>query len=332
MQLGAGSAETFGFAHLAAAEAAHDADLYDLAALSAAVRLACHAGHPARALARLDSVAELASVIAPVAGLLGEALFAAGQSRDAIAAFEQALRLDPDCDVFVPMAWAMLPGPSYLEHLSALHDALRPQRYLEIGVFQGDTFRLAKAQAAFGVDPEPRLEGSDLFGDPRIIHLTSDAFFAAGRPTADWQAPIDLAFIDGLHLFEQVLRDFIHVERHCGPASVVVLHDTIAIAEAPQRRQPRHGYWTGDVWKLLPCLEALRPDLSILTVPTFPSGLTIVTGLNPGSRTLHDGFDEAVARFSALGFADAALRQQTLLSDVPNDPSAVVRRVLAQIS
>ena len=46
-----------------------------------------------------------------------------------------------------------------------------------------------------------------------IYPVTSDEFFAqedVGRILGG--LPLDLAFIDGLHLFEQVIADFINVE------------------------------------------------------------------------------------------------------------------------
>ena len=78
-----------------------------------------------------------------------------------------------------------------------------------------------------GVDPQPLL-GAD---DPLSRHVevaTSDAFFAGPRPRELFGGhPVDLAFIDGMHLFEFALRDFSNVEALAGPGTVIVLHDCL---------------------------------------------------------------------------------------------------------
>ena len=49
----------------------------------------------------------------------------------------------------------------------------------------------------------------------------------------------ELVFIDGLHLFEQVLRDLINVERHSTTDTVVLLHDCLPLDEVTSGRR-RH--------------------------------------------------------------------------------------------
>ena len=135
-------------------------------------------------------------------------------------------------------------------------------------------------------------------------------------------APLGLAFIDGLHLYEQVLRDFINVEKFCDRASVVVLHDTLPVAPVAAARLRGTSHWCGDVWKIVPCLRRFRPDLSILTIPTHPSGLTLVTGLDPRSTVLADQFDAAVAAFCDAPPALMVLDAESC-GDVANDPTRI---------
>jgi Methyltransferase domain len=40
-----------------------------------------------------------------------------------------------------------------------------------------------------------------------------------------------MAFIDGLHHFEQVLRDFINVEKRATSEGLIVIHDCIPFDE-----------------------------------------------------------------------------------------------------
>lgn len=192
------------------------------------------------------------------------------------------------------------PGPTYREHLAALHRHLRPATYLEIGVFDGDTLALAQGDTlAIGVDPQPRPASSRSYAAPTLIRRqTSDAFFAGeGAALRRDGLRFDLVFIDGLHLFEQVLLDFRNAEAMCHAGSVVVLHDTMPVAPLAAARERVTSYWCGDVWKVLPCLRRLRPDLRVLHLPSYPSGLAIVTGLDPQAWIPDGALDAVVAEY-----------------------------------
>jgi hypothetical protein len=61
--------------------------------------------------------------------------------------------------------------------------------------------------------------------------------------------------------------------------------------------------WTGDVWKIIPCLREFRPDLRITTLGAAPSGLGVIQGLDPSSRVLEGVYDRAVERYRDLSYA-----------------------------
>ena len=85
--------------------------------------------------------------------------------------------------------------------------------------------------------------------------MTSDDFFASPQCAAHLRQPIDLAFIDGMHLVEFALRDFMQVERRASRAGMIVLDDIFPNHPLQARRVRESGVWTGDVWKILPCLR-----------------------------------------------------------------------------
>jgi hypothetical protein len=261
----------------------------------------------------------------------GKAYRLLGDAATAEADFRAALVWDADClQAHEGLAELRFPGENYLSWLARLHALLQPRTYLEIGVFEGCSLALAKPPTrVIGVDPDPKAEES--FEAPtQIFRETSDAFFADARLADRLGRSPDLIFIDGLHRFEQALRDFINVEAHCGPQSVVLIHDTVPLDEPTQRRVQSTSFYTGDVWKTVLCLRHYRPDLDIITVATPPTGLTIVTGLDESSRVLADRYDEAVKRFMDFSYADVENRLGEELNIVGNDWDTVAARFEAR--
>jgi hypothetical protein len=241
-----------------------------------------------------------------------------GDSAGAVGAFQSALACEPTLDVYIPLALAMLPGPNYIEHLDFLQESLVPRTYLEIGVETGNSLRLVReGTQAIGIDPYPQLREPSR-PNTIIYRVKSNFFFDRLASCVMVKRPISLAFIDGLHRFEQVLLDIVNTERYCGEGSIVVLHDTLPVAEAPSTRVRRSPYWCGDVWKVVACLEYYRPDLRILTLPSFPSGLTLLIGLDPTNSVLQSSFDRAVRGFAGQPFSDCEARLARVRAAVPN--------------
>ena len=191
--------------------------------------------------------------------------------------FDEELR-----DQHIAESRARLPGPSYYHVLMWIHAALRPSSYLEIGIRKGMSLgAVQEGTACVGVDPEPLLERE--FPNTRVFPVTSDEFFANEDIGELFGGPLDLAFIDGLHLFEQVIRDFINVERNASPHTVVLLHDSLPLDEVTAGRERVTDFYSGDVWKAVLAIRRLRPELEMATVPAAPTGLTLVKGLDAAS-------------------------------------------------
>lgn len=189
------------------------------------------------------------------------------------------------------------------EFLAQLHKELNPRFYLEIGVHQGHSLALATCPA-WGIDPEPLVHAT---GQQMIFKATSDDFFTPSM--WDWDgtfpAPLDLAFIDGMHLWEFALRDFVNIEKHSHGRTVVVFDDVLPYNEAiAARQQPPGGDWTGDVWKVGVFLQDARPDLTMRWVDTFPTGALVVWDLNPSFNWLNQGLDAALDRAGAISDDD----------------------------
>ncbi len=179
--------------------------------------------------------------------------------------------------------------------LGHLHKRLQPALYLEIGVDAG--LSLARAQGpAIGVDPRPDLPiKGELGAQAQIMTASSDAFF---REQADalLQPRPELVFIDGMHLFEFALRDFMQVERYASPATLVVIDDIFPCHPTQAARRRRSGAWTGDVWKLHRILREQRPDLTLLALNADTTGLLLIAGLDPDNRVLWDAYPRLVQK------------------------------------
>src|SRR5213075_1370922 len=113
------------------------------------------------------------------------------------------------------------------------------------------------AQRAIGIDPDAsKLRPELVPANARVFHETSDAFFARqSREQALGAHRLDLAFVDGMHLFEYALRDFMHVEAWSEPNGVVVLHDCLPITALSASRERCTNFWVGDVWKVVSILR-----------------------------------------------------------------------------
>jgi hypothetical protein len=178
----------------------------------------------------------------------------------------------------------------YLDFLARLHAAVRPGAYLEIGLRHGDSLALADCPA-LGVDPAFALK-VELGGNVSLLRETSDEFFGRAKPLKPLGGRrVDMAFIDGMHLSEFALRDFIGVERLSRWTGVAIFDDILPRTVEEANRDRRTRAWTGDVYKVLGWLARHRPDLICLRVGTQPTGLLLVLGLDPSNRVLSHRYD-----------------------------------------
>ena len=221
---------------------------------------------------------------------------------------------------------------SYLATLQQLHQMMAPQLYFEIGVRHGLSLALA-AGAAVGVDPAPDLQVAPPQG-ANIFRETSDRFFLADAGKALARG-VDLAFIDGMHRAEYVLRDLMNVERFARPTLVAAIDDVFPSHPLQAERDRKSRVWCGDVWKIAFMLARYRPDLVVLRLDVEPAGLLLVAGFDPGSRVLRDNYNpiarELVYQMPAELPPEVLDRQGALAPDDPRIAGALgLLRELAQ--
>lgn len=174
------------------------------------------------------------------------------------------------------------------DFLHYIHRVLEPRFYLEIGVFMGASLQLANCPA-LGIDPAPCMGLDNPLWEKIAVATSDDYFFdESDRP---YQGVLDLVYIDGMHLIENVIKDFINIEARSHPGTIIVLDDIYPNHPVQARRERETLAWTGDVWKIVQILRDVRPDLELIPVDTYPAGTLIVLGADAGNQDFRKSFD-----------------------------------------
>jgi hypothetical protein len=193
-------------------------------------------------------------------------------------------------------------GTRFRNFLGWLHGEMLFDWYLEIGCRKGDSFAPVRSKT-IAVDPFFRAE-IDIIGKKPALHVfqaTSDDFFAGGFLQRN-DIKLSVSFLDGMHLFEYLLRDFMNTEAASDPKGVIMMHDLVPhnLGMTTRDLTSIRGAWTGDVWKLLPILQRWRPDLTLTMLNLRPTGVLCASNLSPENRVLQENYDAIVAEFIDL--------------------------------
>ena len=130
---------------------------------------------------------------------------------------------------------------NHTELLNALAEKYSLNNYLEIGVNNPhNNFYKIKCRNKTGVDPQSSGNG--------VRSMTSDDYFAAIENN-DPKPVFDLIFIDGLHHYDQVKRDFENSLRYLSDTGYIVIHDVLPENEEGTRVPRETKQWWGDVYK-----------------------------------------------------------------------------------
>lgn len=238
--------------------------------------------------------------------------------------------MEPDENSFDPeqrnrhiaTAWRRMPGPMYIEVLGWLHSSLEPANYVEIGIHTGISLGAGSpATERIGIDPLPQLDRE--LERTRIYPMTSDEFFAQHDLDQLLSQPVQVAFIDGLHLFEQVLIDLGNLEPYCTSETVVALHDCLPLDEATASRERTTAFYSGDVWKAVMALCRTRDDLEIVMVPAPPTGLCLIRGLG-GGRGPGKPISELIEDYRDLGYDYYEAHRSEMPPEIPDTKTAVL--------
>ena len=119
------------------------------------------------------------------------------------------------------------------------------ENYLEIGCDKDQLFSKIKIKNKVGVDP---FNGG-------TIRSTSDIFFLK-NPNDRYE----VIFIDGLHYYEQVIKDIKNSLKILSDDGFILVHDCLPRSLAHQALPRYKASWNGDVWK---SIVELRCDVNL---------------------------------------------------------------------
>ena len=177
--------------------------------------------------------------------------------------------------------------------IKKLAGGLGATRYIEIGVNNGVTFHAVDISHRTAVDPKFAFNPVDFENDnTQFFEISSDKYFellAADKT-------FDIYFIDGLHTFEQTLRDFNNSVVHSHPRTVWLIDDTHPVDVYSTLTYPRWTLmfrhetgnkglaWHGDVFKLVCYIHDFMPTLDYRTIVGSGNGQTLVWRSNTQRR------------------------------------------------
>ncbi len=131
-------------------------------------------------------------------------------------------------------------------------DSIGAKTYLEIGVRSGESFLPIICEKKIGVDPYfvniGRFSSKEHSKYTYLFEETSDKYFE------NHAEAFDVAFIDGLHTYEQSLRDASNCLKWMNEGGLVILHDCNPTSE--NMTNGKSPDFTGDVWKTIVSLRS----------------------------------------------------------------------------
>ncbi len=213
-----------------------------------------------------------------------------------------------------------IPFSGSSQRLNTLATHNNAKTYLEIGVRNGETFLNVAVQKKIAVDPVFTFNTEQYKQDEiSFYHMTSDAYFEnmASQVTKKINTKsviLDLIYIDGLHIFDQTLRDFENTLPYSHEKTIWLLDDTFpsniytALPDIDAQKQwkkkagcSRDNAWYGDVFKVIFAIHDYFENFSYCTYGTQ----TVIWKVkNHKPRRRRFSSKEEISRLSYEGFVE----------------------------
>jgi len=161
------------------------------------------------------------------------------------------------------------------ERIKKISECVRINSYLEIGVEKGITFNSLDFKYKTGVDPNFLFDFESFQNEFTQLHqITSNEFFSFANPKEKY----DLIFLDGLHTYDQTLRDLNNALRFSHDSTIIIVDDVypsdIFSSLRRNAQEERLAYdvnatsqaWHGDVFKTMFIVHDYYQNLSYKTI------------------------------------------------------------------
>ena len=190
-----------------------------------------------------------------------------------------------------------------LEVIQRVIDSIGAKNYLEIGVDTGMIISEIQAEKKVAVDPNFRftrqIKLKRFLGMTKFesFEVPSDDFFI-DNAKATLPNGIEVAFVDGLHTYDQCLRDIENCLEYLNDGGFIICHDcnpTSSSRAYPVKESIQEVFdladkgelpgwdrhWNGDVWKSIVHTRLAHPELNVFTLDT-DFGLGVITKKGKG--------------------------------------------------
>ncbi|GAC1558073.1 MAG: class I SAM-dependent methyltransferase [Beijerinckiaceae bacterium] len=199
--------------------------------------------------------------------------------------------------------------------LQPIIDLFKSARYLEIGVSQGATFNALNARTKIAVDPRFQFAFQDISeADKEIFYhqCTSDDFFA----NYGLGKQFDVIYIDGMHTFEQTLRDLLNAVTLLRSNGIIVIDDVLPDNYPASLREEdclavrrltgeAGGSWMGDVFKLVFFIQSFMQQFGYRCISDNHGQLVMWRQVRGKSDIPNRG----LAEISVYSYADSVLKR-----------------------
>lgn len=191
-----------------------------------------------------------------------------------------------------------------------LLNKVKGETYLEIGTDYGNSFFTMHAKRKIAVDPyfklklKKKIKGAIVSAlklrREMFFQVTSDSFFLNNSNLFN-NSKLDVALVDGLHTYEQSLKDVLNILEYLNNDGFIVLHDCNpeSESEASPVALQSGGPWCGDVWKTIVHLRSLRNNLRVFVLDC-DHGVGVVTRGNSENILNYSSEDIKLMPYSEL--------------------------------
>lgn len=186
------------------------------------------------------------------------------------------------------MMFKVADGMDYYEFLNRIHGRYIFNDYFEIGSRDGKSLRFSNSPS-IAIDPFFQLK-SDFLGnkDYTLLFQEKSEEFFKNTIKQFPHLSCEFAFIDGLHLFEAALRDFVNLNSIAKSNALFLFHDCLPwnyeMTTRDYHSLAKNAPWTGDIWKLIPIFLDAGMSNEMCVIPSAPSGILAV--INPKKNSL----------------------------------------------